>query len=312
VELEDIALYLTVVRCGSMTRAAATAGFSQSTVSRRLQRLELEVGRTLLDRSAVPVVPTQAGAQFAEFAEDVVRQWEALQKTLGRAEELAGELRIAASSAPAAQEVPQILALFVRAYPRVHTRLMVMSSQDVEAAVATHRVQAGFTGARPHDCCLWAVPVAEDEVRLVVPDDGRFRALADPVPLTVLATLPFIQREEGSATLDIVRQALVGAGHSGRLTVKLEVDSAEAAINAVAAGIGATFVSTATLARFHHLPIRTLAVEGVQIHRPLYFVGDPVTMARDPVAAIFRDFVAARDGYPEDGEVLAPMHPPQL
>ena len=311
-ELEDIALYLAVVRCGSMTRAAQNAGFSQSTVSRRLQRLELEVGKTLLDRSAMPVVPTQAGSQFAEFAEDVVRQWEALQKTLGRPEELSGELRIAASSAPAAQEVPQLLALFVRAYPRVNTRLMVMSSQEVETAVSSHRVQAGFTGGVPHDCCLAVVPVGEDEICLLVPEDTRFRTLPNPVTPNELSDLPFIQREEGSATLDIVRQALVNAGHSGRLTVKLEVDSAEAAINAVAAGIGATFVSTATLARFQHLPVRAVAVEGVEIRRPLFFVGDPITMSRDPVASMFRDFVAARVGFPVPGEPLASMHHTQL
>jgi DNA-binding transcriptional LysR family regulator len=280
-----------VVRCGSITRAASTLGFNQSTVSRRLQRLEQEVGEALLDRSVAPLVPTEAGRHFVRFATEVIERRNALDHLLRGPAPLVGELRVGASSAPAAGLAPQFISAFLSEHPRVRTQLKVMDTRSVEEAVAAQRVAVGFTGSRPRDGCLTAVPVGRDEIRLVLPRGADFDGLPDPLPPERLEAIRFVEREEGSATLETVREALHRVGSPERWQVALQVDSADAALAAVAAGVGATFASGALLARYQEWPIRSVTVAGVSLSRPLFMVADPVVLARDPVAARFHQFV---------------------
>jgi DNA-binding transcriptional LysR family regulator len=288
-DIEGLALLLAVVRCGSLTRAGAAFGFNQSTVTRRLKRLEDEWGVTLVDRSQTPVVLTDAGVRVARFAEEVLRHRDALKGELSRAA-VRGELRLAASSAPAAALVPSLVSRFLAQYPEVHVRLQVTATRAVESIVSAGRATVGFTGAEPVDPCLHGVVVGRDAIRLVLPDRPPYDTLPDPVPLAVLETLPFVERDEGSGTLATVRRAVSQAGNM-KLAVVLRVDSAEAALAATAAGVGATFASASLLQRHDPHGVRVVGVEGIRLSRPLFMVYDPLTAARDPVAGRFRAFV---------------------
>jgi DNA-binding transcriptional LysR family regulator len=64
--LEQIRSFLTVVEEGNLHRAAARLHISQSTLSRQMQILELELGGRLLERMATGVRPTAGGQALAE------------------------------------------------------------------------------------------------------------------------------------------------------------------------------------------------------------------------------------------------------
>jgi LysR family transcriptional regulator, benzoate and cis,cis-muconate-responsive activator of ben and cat genes len=64
--LEQIRSFLTVVEEGSLCRAAARLHISQSTLSRQMQVLELELGGRLLERMATGVRLTAGGQALAE------------------------------------------------------------------------------------------------------------------------------------------------------------------------------------------------------------------------------------------------------
>jgi DNA-binding transcriptional LysR family regulator len=65
--------FAAVARSGSFSTAARRLGVAQSTVSRRVQALEAEVGRELLTRPAgEPPRLTPAGAAFLERASRIV------------------------------------------------------------------------------------------------------------------------------------------------------------------------------------------------------------------------------------------------
>ena len=68
-DLSCVASFLVLLREGSYGRAAAVLHLSQSALSKRIQRLERQLGVALVVRDAAGVTgTTPAGARFAEHA----------------------------------------------------------------------------------------------------------------------------------------------------------------------------------------------------------------------------------------------------
>jgi DNA-binding transcriptional LysR family regulator len=63
--LADLNVFLTIVRRGSMAKAAIELGVSTSALSHRLRKLETDLGVRLLNRTSRSLKPTDAGATLA-------------------------------------------------------------------------------------------------------------------------------------------------------------------------------------------------------------------------------------------------------
>lgn len=292
-DFDDLIVFRSVVRCGSMVRAAEQTGFSQPAISRRIQRLEETLGQRLLERSTSPAGLTEAGKTFLDFSESVLAALDRLQEALNQPT-MTGELRLASSSAPADLGITDWVGEFVAQFPGVEVRWVSASSQMVEAAVRDGRAAIGFMGSRPEDCCLAVQPFGEDEIVLAVPNTPAFAHLEDPLDPARLPEVPLVQREQASGTLATVARALARAGIRRPLNVVAEVDSAHALQEAVAAGWGAGFVSAGTLKRHADGRIRPLHLADLPLRRPLYMVWDPVHLLRRPLVARFQQFVLTR------------------
>lgn len=291
-DLQDLALFRSIVECGSMTRAAEAYSMTQPTVSRHLQRLEQEVGFPLIDRGGAPLLPTPEGRHFLEFADQVLAGWTDLQERLGRPDTISGDLRIGVTTSYAAgAAVSRWMGRFVAKYQGVRPRLVTLDSRGVEEAALQHRVVVGFMSCAPQNCCLESVPVERDDLVLITPAGGVWRDLPDPVSPERILELPFVRREHGSGTWDTVERALAEAGLSPRLKIVMEADSVEAVLGAVTAGVGASFVSAAALKNRDTSMLRTLSVERVELRHQVYLVYDPIVLMRDPLAALFCRFM---------------------
>lgn len=73
-DLETLKLFLAVATHGSFTRAAIQVGITQSTISKRVQQLEQEVGSRLLYRHGRGVGLTESGERLAAVASKVFDQ----------------------------------------------------------------------------------------------------------------------------------------------------------------------------------------------------------------------------------------------
>src|SRR5207253_6130708 len=61
---DDLRVFLTLAREGTLTTAAKTLGVSHPTVSRRVQALEQQIGARLFERLPDRFVPTSAGEEL--------------------------------------------------------------------------------------------------------------------------------------------------------------------------------------------------------------------------------------------------------
>ena len=76
-ELSDIALFVEVARRRSFSRAGEALGIPNSSLSRRISRLERAVGVTLLHRNSRRVELTEVGRKYFERCEKIVEEAEA-------------------------------------------------------------------------------------------------------------------------------------------------------------------------------------------------------------------------------------------
>jgi DNA-binding transcriptional LysR family regulator len=95
-DLEDLRTFVDVADAGGVSAAARRLGVSKSIVSRRLFRLEAELGVQLLARTTRGAALTEAGVTFREHAARVRAEIDAALETILPAGELRGRLRIAA------------------------------------------------------------------------------------------------------------------------------------------------------------------------------------------------------------------------
>ncbi len=109
-----------VADAGGVSPAARRLGVSKSIVSRRLARLESELGLQLLARTTRGAALTEAGATFRDHAAKACKEIELATETLLPAGELCGRLRIAAPLSFGPTHFAPVLAALARQHPQLH------------------------------------------------------------------------------------------------------------------------------------------------------------------------------------------------
>src|SRR5437764_2107277 len=167
--LDQLETFLVLVRCGSFTEAAAELHLSQPAVSRHVQKLEHELGATLLTRRRGRIELSEAGERVRSYAADVVGGHDRLLADLGgHPSRLAGELRIVASTTPGEFVVPGLVSAFTASHPRVSPRIQIADSTEVVVQIRSRKADVGFSGVRLPGRDLVHRPIATDEIVLAV------------------------------------------------------------------------------------------------------------------------------------------------
>ena len=151
---EDVRLFLALAQSGSARATAAALGISHTTVSRRVEQLEQDLGARLFDRDVRGYRLTAAGETLlssAVRAEDALLAAE--RQLHARDAELRGEICLTTSDVIANHLIMPDLVRFTRLYPDIDLNILV--SYDVfdlsrrEADVALRFMKVG--GHPPQD-----------------------------------------------------------------------------------------------------------------------------------------------------------------
>jgi DNA-binding transcriptional LysR family regulator len=119
-DLEDLRTFVDVADAGGVSSAARRLGVSKSIVSRRLFRLEAELGVQLLARTTRGAALTEAGVTFREHAARVCAEIDIALETIMPAGELRGRLRIAAPLSLGPTHLAPAFAEMARRHPLLH------------------------------------------------------------------------------------------------------------------------------------------------------------------------------------------------
>src|SRR5882757_3735947 len=140
-DVEDLRTFIEVVDAGGLTQAAHRLGLSKSIVSRRLARLESELGAQLLVRTTRGIGLTEAGATFREHAGRVAADIDAAREAISPEGDVRGRLRISAPLSFGAIQLAPVLAELASRHPKLHVhaaysdRFVDLVSEGFDAAV---------------------------------------------------------------------------------------------------------------------------------------------------------------------------------
>lgn len=143
--LDDIALFIHIAQQGGLSNAATQLGLPVATVSRRLQRLEQQLGYQLLQRSARQCVLTVDGEVLYQTYAGLVEQFEQAQQQLRTdMQELRGKLLVLAPSNISHGMLRPMWLGFTRQYPDIQLELQLSNQlQDMIKAKADLAMRIG-------------------------------------------------------------------------------------------------------------------------------------------------------------------------
>ena len=119
-EIEDLQTFVDVADAGGVSAAARRLGISKSIVSRRLIRLEADVGVQLVARTTRGAALTEAGALFRDYAARACLEIDTARETVAPDGDLRGRLRIAMPLTFGPTHFTPMLAEMSRRYPQLH------------------------------------------------------------------------------------------------------------------------------------------------------------------------------------------------
>src|SRR5262245_21022487 len=247
--LEQLRIFVAVAEREHVTRAAAELNLTQSATSAAIAALEARYVTKLFNRIGRRIELTQTGRLFLVEARAVLSCAAAAETMLADIAGLErGSLALAASQTVGNYWLPPLMHRYRANCPGVALALTITNTEIVAAKVLEGTANLGFVEGPIDDPALSVLPVAEDELVLVIGaalprPKGRIILPGD------LKAMRWVCRERGSATRARFEKAMAKAGLSNSdIAMVLELPSNEAVRAAVEDGAGATVLSKLVVA----------------------------------------------------------------
>jgi DNA-binding transcriptional LysR family regulator len=264
-------VFHTVARLLSFTKAAETLHMTQPAVTFQVRQLEEYFNTRLFDRTHNRISLTEAGNRVFEYADRIFDLYSDMENSVREMTgEIRGALTIGASTTIAEYMLPALLGDFGTRYPEVTIHLRVSNSDGIVSMVENNTIDLGVVEAPVGNKNLVVEVCRQDQLVAIVPPNHDL-AERDAVAIDDLLQFPFICREEGSGTREVINEYLSQHCKTA-LNISMELGSPEAVKGAVEAGMGVSVVSRATIQK--ELKLDTLRAINLSpaLERPFSFV----------------------------------------
>lgn len=190
-ELRHLRYFLALADELHFGRAAQALAISQPPLTVAIQQLEAEVGAPLFLRNSRGVKLTAAGEALVPKARHVLAQAQgALREAREVASGQAGRLVIGFAGTMLYRGLPQMLARFQAAHPRLRFSLCELSSSEQVVDLLHDRLDAGFVHITQVPAGLSQILVSSQPLVACLPS-GHALARHERLPVAALAGQPF-------------------------------------------------------------------------------------------------------------------------
>jgi DNA-binding transcriptional LysR family regulator len=257
--------FLAVAEAGAITEAAERIGITQPALSRRIQQLEDQLGVQLLERGRKGALLTEIGRLVQVEAQGIVARYEHMREVVSSHQRLeGGTVRIGGGATAVSFILPEAIAAFQAAHPRVRFQLREAGSSEIATDVVAGRLELGVVTLPVRDHELEVTPLTTDRIVLVARRDHPL-ARSQRIRIQQLADQAFVAFEAGSALRQIIDGKLREAGVD--VKVVMELRSIPAILRMVSTTGNLAFVSQ--LGMEQQADVVALPVQGLRIERRL-------------------------------------------
>ncbi len=275
ITIQQLEILMALVEAGSFTKAAGKLFLSQPSLTKQIQNLEESAGTRLVNRAAAGISLTPEGQIVFDYARRIIRLREdARERVMRLKDQASGHIYVSASTIPATYILPHLLGRLKDVHPAIQVHVQMHDSEETLQTVLNDQVEMGFIGKEPANKKLISRRLWRDSLVLAVPADHPL-AKQKTAKLGDITRVPFIIREKGSGTRDIIEECLEkqqGTSLS-RFNVICEMGSSEAVKEAILAGLGVSILSTFAIKREISGGLLTaLHVSNCSIERYFYLI----------------------------------------
>ena len=267
-------VFHTVARLLSFTKAAEALHMTQPAVTFQVRQLEEYFNTRLFDRTHNKVNLTPAGERVSEFAERIFDLYSEMENSVrDLTGEISGALTIGASTTIAEYMLPALLGEFKNRYPDINLRLKVSNSEGIVSMVEHNVIDLGVVESPVSNKNLIVEVCHDDQLVVVAAPNHELVKRGGKVKAAEIVNHPFVSREEGSGTRDVIMQYLIDENvNPAEMEFCLELGSPEAIKGAVEAGMGITIISRSIIGK--ELKLNTLCELQLDppLSRPFSFV----------------------------------------
>lgn len=259
-------VFHSVARLLSFTKAAETLHLTQPAVTFQIRQLEESFNIRLFERIHNRVALTQAGNIVYDYSNRIFDLYAEMERAV---QELTGEdsgaLTIGASTTVAEYLLPSLLGDFKDNHPEVTIHLKVSNTEGIVSMVENNSIDLGIVESQVSNKSLIIQPCRDDHLVVIVPPN-HVLAKRDKLGFNEILEFPFICREEGSGTREVINEYMCNLENCNTgLKIAMELGSPEAVKGAVEAGMGVSVLSHATIQK--ELRLGTLI--GIPLDPPL-------------------------------------------
>jgi DNA-binding transcriptional LysR family regulator len=271
-ELDDIRAIVAVIDHGGFAKAARRLGIAKSIVSRRIARLEGDLGTRLLNRTTRGINPTEAALEFKARGERILRELADARDAVARRQaEIAGRLRLALPLSFGIRYIAPVLAKLARDNPRLE---IDAAYSDRHVDLLNERFDAAVVVGDLKDSALVSRRIAALR-GLIVASPAYLSRHGTPVAPSDLSgheCLVYTARPERFYWQFLVRRRRISILPAGRF----HADHLEGLLQAAEAGLGiAALPSFLTANGIEARRLVPLLIDFPLVERSIYIVRPP-------------------------------------
>jgi len=240
ITFRQLRIFHQVAQDGSLTLAASKLNLTKAALSLSLQELEKQLGYPLFDRAKNRLTINERGEQLLPVADQALQNLDEI-AALSATPAVSRPIRIGASHTIGNHLLPAILGSYKALNNQLNVEVTISNTSRLTEQLESYELDLALIEGQCKSSQINERAWHEDRMIIIAPAGYSDEAQN----LSALNDSHWILREPGSGTRAQFDQALAPA--LTEFHIALELDSNEAIINAVAAGLGFSYMSDLTV-----------------------------------------------------------------
>ena len=239
ITFRQLETFAEVARQLSFTRAAEALHLTQPAVSIQIRQISDTIGLPLFEQTGREITLTAAGDELLTTVRNLDDAWNRFESAIDDLKGFKrGKLRVALVTT-AKHFLPKMLGAFYQRYPDIDIELEIANREKIVQRLTANQDDLYVMSYPPRELDIVTHPFLDNEYVLLAPITHW--AVGKSITLELLASEPFLLREQGSGSRHVIDTHMQVTGIT--LKVRLSLASNEAIRDLVASGMGLTVLS---------------------------------------------------------------------